>query len=220
MKLSKRLGAIASFIDSKDKVCDVGCDHGYLDIYLALNKKNKTIIATDISENVIKTTLKNIKEYKVKDKIKVYCTDGTKNIKEKYNTIILSGLGAYTIINIINNSPKVDKVIISSNNNWDLIRKHMIHIGYYINEELLIEENHKLYAIILFDLKRRKYSKKDILVGKYNKENIPIYKKIIQKNKDILEKIPYKNFRKRLSIIYINIILKRYLRKENRIIRR
>ena len=42
MKLSKRLEAIASFIESKDSVCDVGCDHGYLDIYLAINKKNKT----------------------------------------------------------------------------------------------------------------------------------------------------------------------------------
>ena len=39
MKLSKRLETIVSFIDDKDNVLDIGCDHAYIDIYLALNKK-------------------------------------------------------------------------------------------------------------------------------------------------------------------------------------
>ena len=65
MKLSKRLEAIASFIDKNDKIVDVGCDHGYLDIYLALYKHNKMIIATDISEKVIENTILNINNYKL-----------------------------------------------------------------------------------------------------------------------------------------------------------
>ena len=37
MKLSKRLEVIANLVDTK-RVIDVGCDHGYLDIYLTLYK--------------------------------------------------------------------------------------------------------------------------------------------------------------------------------------
>ena len=36
MNLSKRLKAIADLVDGKN-VIDVGCDHGYLDIYLTKN---------------------------------------------------------------------------------------------------------------------------------------------------------------------------------------
>jgi len=219
MKLSKRLEAIASFIESKDSVCDVGCDHGYLDIYLAINKKNKTIIATDISKNVINTTKENLKKYDVFDNILVYCTDGTNGIKEKYDTLVLSGLGAHTIINILNNSPKVKKIIISSNNNWELIRRYMFNSGYNISLEKLVIDNKKIYSVILFikdKITRHKLS--EILVGKYNLNNKDIYKELLIKNQSVLKKIPLTNFLKRLKLKYIIFILKKYLRKKDGIV--
>lgn len=219
MKLSKRLEAIASFIESKDSVCDVGCDHGYLDIYLAINKKNKTIIATDISKNVINTTKENLKKYDVFDNILVYCTDGTNGIKEKYDTLVLSGLGAHTIMNILNNSPKVKKIIISSNNNWELIRRYMFNSGYNISLEKLVIDNKKIYSVILFikdKITRHKLS--EVLVGKYNLNNKDIYKELLAKNQSVLKKIPLTNFLKRLKLKYIIFILKKYLRKKDGIV--
>ena len=47
IKLSKRLASIASNIDKEDKVVDIGCDHGYLSIYLKAVNGNKIVIATD-----------------------------------------------------------------------------------------------------------------------------------------------------------------------------
>lgn len=219
MKLSKRLEAIASFIESKDSVCDVGCDHGYLDIYLAINKKNKTIIATDISKNVINTTKENLKKYDVFDNILVYCTDGTNGIKEKYDTLVLSGLGAHTIINILNNSPKVKKIIISSNNNWELIRRYMFNSGYNISLEKLVIDNKKIYSVILFIKdKKTRHKLSEILVGKYNLNNKDIYKELLIKNQSVLKRIPLTNFLKRLKLKYIIIILKKYLRKKDGIV--
>ena len=219
MKLSKRLEAIASFIDSKDKVCDVGCDHGYLDIYLAINNGNKTIIASDISENVINNTKENIKKYNLQDKILVYCTDGTQGIKEKFDTIVLSGLGAHTINSIVEKSPKVKKIIISSNNNWELIRKKMFELGYNISTEKLVIDNKKIYSIILFSKNiTKKHKLSEILVGKYNADNKEVYKELLIKNQCILKKIPFINFFKRLRLKYIIFVLKRYLRKKDRII--
>ena len=52
-KLSNRLNAIAQFVDKKDSVVDVGCDHGYLSIYLKEVVKVKKIIASDINQNAL-----------------------------------------------------------------------------------------------------------------------------------------------------------------------
>ena len=52
MKLSKRLETIASLIPNQRNIIDVGCDHGLLDISIAL-KENINITATDISPKAI-----------------------------------------------------------------------------------------------------------------------------------------------------------------------
>ena len=36
--ISNRLMRIASYVDKKDKLIDIGCDHALLDIYLVKNK--------------------------------------------------------------------------------------------------------------------------------------------------------------------------------------
>ena len=43
----------ASFIEKNDSVLDLGCDHGYLAIYLKKNNLCKNVIASDISSNAL-----------------------------------------------------------------------------------------------------------------------------------------------------------------------
>ena len=216
MKLSKRLDAIASFISNKDKVLDVGCDHAYLDIYLALNKKNKTIIASDISEEVIKATKENIKRYKLEDKIKVYCTNGTQDIKENYDTLVIAGMGYYNIISILNNTKTVDKLIICSNNNWDFTRKDISSIGYYLDKELLVQDAKKLYSIMLFKKGHKHLSKKEIAIGKYNIDNISSYNILYDETKKVFKRIPNSKIIKKIKYYQKLRYIKSYLRKENR----
>ncbi|MBQ4583489.1 MAG: SAM-dependent methyltransferase [Bacilli bacterium] len=215
MKLSSRLLAIANYIDCKDKIVDVGCDHGYLDIYLALNKKNKMIIASDISPLVIKSTRENISKYNLDNKIKTYCTSGIENIHEEYNTIVLSGLGAHTIINILKKDSKAQKLIIQSNNHWDLIRENLIKLNYSLRKEKLIYENKKLYSIMVFTKEEGKLTKKEKLVGLYNQDNVDEYKIWININTNILKSIPRKHLFKRLKYQKQIYYLNKYLSKEN-----
>ena len=47
-KLSVRLEAVANYVDDNSKVIDIGCDHGFLSIFLAKKYDNIKIIASDI----------------------------------------------------------------------------------------------------------------------------------------------------------------------------
>ena len=191
MKLSKRLSSIASLVDTK-RVIDVGCDHGYLDIYLTLYK-DCMCIASDISDKAIKNCLENIKMYNLLDKIEVMVTDGINGISiNNDDTLILSGMGTNTIKSILSNQVLCNTIIISSNNNLDELRYFMVDLGYKIINEVYVEENNIHYVIIKFIKGKVEYSKLDYLLGpivKYDKD----YQKYIYKHyQDLLDKVPDK----------------------------
>jgi hypothetical protein len=52
LPISDRLLACAGFVCKGDRVADVGCDHGYLSIYLLTNGIAKSCIASDINEQM------------------------------------------------------------------------------------------------------------------------------------------------------------------------
>ena len=46
-KLSVRLEAVANYVDDNSKVIDIGCDHGFLSIFLAKKYDNIKIIGIE-----------------------------------------------------------------------------------------------------------------------------------------------------------------------------
>jgi len=208
MILSKRLQAVATLVDINARVIDVGCDHAYLDIYLTQNNDNKCI-ATDINKNALEQAKKNIKKYNLEDKIETKLTNGLTDIKVKENdNIIISGMGTYTILEILKTNNLSDTLIISSNNNIDILRREVINLGYYIDSEIFIIDKNKPYIIIKFIKGIKKYSKLDILLGPILKNNIEYKKYIIKKYKNILNNISNKKILLRLKYRIIILGLK------------
>jgi tRNA (adenine22-N1)-methyltransferase len=194
MVLSKRLEAVATLVDIGVRVIDVGCDHAYLDIYLTQNNDNKCI-ATDINENALKIATSNIKKFKLQDEIETKLTDGLKDIEvKKTDTIVISGMGTFTILDILNTNILSDTLIISSNNNIKLLRKKVIELGYIIDSEIFLIDKGKPYIIIKFIKGNKKYSKKDISLGPILKNNHNYKKYLINKNKKILNSISNRKF--------------------------
>ena len=133
MKLSKRLYTVASLIDKNKRVIDVGCDHAYLDIYLTLNNLNNCL-ATDINKNAIKSAIENIKKYKLENKIEIKVTDGLKNIDvNKDDIIVISGMGTYTILDILNTNILSEDITGEDTDNNDEPVIINVNKGDYIN---------------------------------------------------------------------------------------
>lgn len=210
MKISKRLKLIASMCDCEN-IVDVGCDHALLDIYLTLNNKN--CIASDISEKVLINAFKNVEKYNLIDKIKLIQSDGTKNIEIPSNsTLIISGMGAHTIIEILNNTnhSNINELILQSNNNIELLRKEITRLGYYIEKEKSVLDKNKYYVIIKFKKGKKKYSKKDYIIGNLDKD---YYNYLLNKNNEIIEKLKFKNFFKKYKLKKVNKWLKQKITK-------
>ena len=198
IKLSKRLASIASNIDKEDKVVDIGCDHGYLSIYLKAVNGNKVVIATDINENALNMAKKNINKSSIL--IETRLGNGLDVIKHnEVDTIIISGMGGNTILNILkkNKLKYIKKIVIQSNTDIPLIRKYINKLGYTIKNEQLIIDKNIYYIIITFTKGKHKYTKKELYFGPILlKENNYLFneKKAIELNKleEILKKIPSK----------------------------
>ena len=202
---SKRLLAIASFIGKNDSVLDLGCDHGYLAIYLKKNNLCKNVIASDISSNALDIANNNIKKYQVD--IKTYLSDGLNNIKDFYDTIVIAGMGTHSIIKILNDKELPPKIILASNNDYPLLRKFMNSIGYYLEKELVVLEKDKYYIVMLYIIKEKKLKKTEILFGKNN--NLEYYQYLYDKNLSILKRT---SLAKKIQLYYENIILKKLIR--------
>lgn len=198
MNLDNRLKRITDFIPSDSYILDVGCDHALLDIYLALNRNNVKLIASDINENPLKIAQENIRKYNLEDKITLVKADGISKINDEVDTVVIAGMGTSTINDIINNDLKklknVKKIIISSHTSSFELRENMNKKGFKIIDEAVVFDKGKYYEIIVYSNGYEKLSKLDMKYGP-----------IISKRKDEITKAYFNERYLKLIEIYKKI---------------
>ncbi len=182
--LNKRLTAVASLVPKDSFPLDVGTDHGLLPIYLIKNKICQKVLASDISPNALKNAENNIKKYAVSN-IELYESDGLKKIPKIYDTIIISGMGTSNILDILNEDDLPDTIILSSNNDLELLRTSMNKKGYKIAKEIVVYEKNKYYDMILYKKGKEKLTKFQKEFGKSN--DLDYYNHLYKINKKIYE---------------------------------
>lgn len=211
MRISKRLKVISELIPNNSFFLDIGCDHALLDIYTVLNNEKINAIASDINIGPLKSAKENVSKYKLENRIKIVQSDGLDSSNEKVDTVVLSGLGSNTIVNILKKGKEklntVNNIIVSTNNDYYYLRKNVLKLGYYIQDEKIVLDKGKYYIIILFNKgeNKEKYSKLDLKYGKkLNNKNDELYKKYlyIKKNKllEIYKQLNVKHIIKKINL--------------------
>jgi tRNA A22 N-methylase len=199
--------AIASLVNTK-KVYDVGCDHALLDIYLTLNQ-DTICLAMDISENALNGAIKNIKKYDLEDKIKIHKADGLGNIVDfKDVTVIISGMGTRTILEIIKGR-KINDLIVQSNKDLYQLRKELSK-EYSIEKETIVKEGKIYNSIIKLKKGSTKYTEFEYYVG--FSEDLDYYKYLYLKYSEINKKIPKKHIKRKFKYYKLLHKLKRKMK--------
>ncbi len=158
--MNKRLERISTYINEYDNIADIGCDQAILSEILA--KRNIHSIASDIKKNIIENALKRIKQLNLNEYVNFIVSDGVKNIPDNIDTLVISGMGTYTILNILKESKKLYKKIITvSNGKYEELRTGMSDIGYKVDKEEIILDKKKYYNLIIFIPGNKKYTKEE-----------------------------------------------------------
>ncbi|WP_425380437.1 tRNA (adenine(22)-N(1))-methyltransferase [Spiroplasma endosymbiont of Stenodema calcarata] len=203
-KLSERLLLIAKQVNDKDVICDIGTDHAMIPIYLAKGNLITKAYACDIAEKPLEQAKKKIAKYQVGDIITPILADGLQGLTNiKIDSCIISGLGSTSIFKILEQDcDLIDRYILCPNDDSFLLREWVKQQKYFIEKELLIEENEIIYEIIVINkvAGQKVKNRKDILFGPLlRKERSKLFQeKWLLKNdyyQTLLNRIPIKTKR-------------------------
>lgn len=214
VKLNKRLLHLSAFIENNERVIDIGCDHGLLGIYLCQNRNNIKVVGSDINELPLKKAEENLIKYGLEEKIELRLGNGLETVSKDLNTIVISGMGGVTIINIlkdINRFPNIDKIIISPNNDFPLTRREVTKLGFKVTLEEIIEERGKYYLISKY-VKGKEKTNYFFGKVKMTPDAKKYYMYLIEKNEEKLRKIPNKYFLEKIKLKYQNLVIKKHLK--------
>lgn len=210
--ISLRMRKIADMASALP-VADIGCDHGFVSIYLVLEKGVSRAIAMDINEGPLMRAREHIREYDLTDRIDVRRSDGAKALeKGEVETAIIAGMGGRLTIKIIEDSfdkfSQMESLVLSPHSEVDQVRKYLFENGFVIIDEDMVYDEEKYYTIIKCSYQNDKngVGKKDY---PYGESGFIFGPKLIEKKHPILKE--YLEYRlNKYRQIKENIIKKGY----------
>lgn len=168
-KLTKRLSTVAGLV-AGEVVCDVGCDHGKLGKYLLDSGKVKFVYVSDISALSLQKAVNLLQEYP--DKFKAICCDGLTGYSGlNIDECIISGMGGYEIMKIIDNSPiDIDAYILSPQHNEMELKQFLHAHGYNLIYDIIISDKGKFYNVLKAKRchEKQNLTQFDLMFGKTN----------------------------------------------------
>lgn len=149
--LSARMQAVADMVTPGNRVADVGCDHGYVSIYLVQSGKAQSALAMDIHEGPFLRAREHVEEAGLLPYIELRRSDGLLSFeKGEADTLICAGMGGRLMQKILER--EMDKtlsfkeLILQPQSEIADFRRFIGKMGYSIIEEDMILEDGKFYS--------------------------------------------------------------------------
>lgn len=148
--LSPRLRVCADFVTPGDRVADVGTDHGYLGIWLLTHGLAASVIASDIREGPLSAARANAERFGLSQQMDFYLSDGVANIPRDFDTLVIAGMGAQTMVHILEDAPWLPgrRLVLQPQNKPHLLRRWLSDNGWHIRAERLVRDGRFLYAVM------------------------------------------------------------------------
>ncbi len=150
--MNLRIQEISKLVKGQSAI-DIGTDHGYLLIEL-YKKGFKRLLAVEKNKGPLENCINTLKKNKIENEVEVILSDGLKSVgnSQTYENIIIAGMGGDLIQTIIEQDIekfKYSQLILQPNNNEYKLRKFLSSRGFKIKKEHILEENKKIYEILV-----------------------------------------------------------------------
>jgi tRNA (adenine22-N1)-methyltransferase len=176
-QLSQRLETVAGFIPEGSRLADIGSDHAYLPCVLA----NRKVITFAIAGEVVKGPFESAKEQiiasELEGTVQARLGDGLAVIAPADNITVVTicGMGGDLISKILDSGNKEQKLntakrlVLQPNNGERKLRIWLLSHGYTIIDETILEENEKIYEVIVAEKadETEAYSELEYTFGRY-----------------------------------------------------
>ena len=196
MQLSARLEAVASLTKGSKCLADVGCDHGYIPIYLILQDKIQKAIAMDINKGPLLRAQEHIRQYGLEDKIETRLSNGVSALKEgEADTVVVAGMGGALTIRILTEGDQVLKgvsaLVLQPQSEIESVRRFLQEKDYAIVEEKMVKDEGKYYPMMrVLHGKQEPWTPEEYRYGKWlMEEKSPVFLEYLAKEERTYRKI-------------------------------
>lgn len=157
--LSKRLTQVGAHVPLHARLADIGSDHAYLPVALMLQKKITYAVAGEVVKGPYDSATRQVLKNGLTADIKVRLADGLAAITttDQINTVTIAGMGGTLIRSILlagkeqGNLKGTERLILQPNVGEKNVREWLMENHYAIVAEEILEENDKIYEIIVAD---------------------------------------------------------------------
>lgn len=150
--LSERLFSIAQQVSPGKRVVDVGCDHGFLSIYLVQHGISPRVLAMDVRKGPLSGAQEHIAEYGMGKYIETRLSDGLQEYKiGEAQSLVCAGMGGRLMMKILKESEgkakALDELILQPQSELPAFRRFLRAEGYMTLDENILCEEGKFYFV-------------------------------------------------------------------------
>lgn len=152
-RLSARLRLCASLVRPGARLIDIGTDHAYLPIWLALQGKISHAFAADINEQPLQSALANIERYGAGQQVTPRLSDGLDAFSvQDGDDIVLAGMGGELMVRILSRTAWLKwpekRLILQPMTSAPVLRAFLTEFGFAVEQEKAVCEDGHVYSVM------------------------------------------------------------------------
>ncbi len=152
-RLSNRILHIAAQVQPAGTLADIGCDHGYLPIYLLQKGRIRHAIAMDIGEGPLQRAWEHIAQEHLENDIETRLSDGLERLAlGEADAVVIAGMGGNLIMDILARGSAVagrlEQLVIEPQSELAGVRRFLREQNYRVEQQDLVLEDGKFYPIL------------------------------------------------------------------------